>query len=114
MKILTLSILTLCAGLCTAPAMAGELSVPDKEKRQGMSYEEYSNYREKMRQRMASEQPADSRQVTSPSDGTQAETEQAGHASSYGQGYSSRKPAADRPDRPARAERFSRDAMGRR
>jgi rare lipoprotein A (peptidoglycan hydrolase) len=105
--------LTLCAGLCAAPAMAGELSVPDKEKRQGMSYEEYSNYREKMRQRMASEQPADSRQAATPSDGTHTET-QAGHASSYGQGYNSRKPAADRPDRPARAERFSRDAMGRR
>jgi hypothetical protein len=41
--------LLLCMSLLVPVANAENLSVPDKEHRQGMSYEEYSNYREKMR-----------------------------------------------------------------
>jgi len=39
--------------------MAEDISVPDKERRQGMSYEEYSAYREKMRMQMENKKPGD-------------------------------------------------------
>ena len=99
------------------PAVFAEtLSVPDKDRRHGMSYEEYSNYREKMRKHMENHKlPEESSRSTSD------KTEKPNPNSTYGQGYQSRKPAEDmpargadnRPDRP-QIERFNRGDMGRR
>jgi len=103
----------LCMGLFVSAAMAEELAVPDKEHRQGMSYEEYSHYREKMRKHMEKMHPAERRQ-------TPEQTEKINPNSAYGQGYRSRNPNDDRPDisivnKPdhPRVERFNRSDLGR-
>ena len=47
-------VLTLALSLCffTSVSKGENIAVPDKEQRQGMSFEEYSNYREEMRTQM--------------------------------------------------------------
>lgn len=104
----------LCMGLLVSAATAEELAVPDKEHRQGMSYEEYSHYREKMRKHMEKMHPEEHGQ-------TPEQTEKINPNSAYGQGYHSRERAEDRPDtasgdRPEhpRGDRFDRGSMGRR
>lgn len=104
----------LCMGLLVSAAMAEELAVPDKEHRQGMSYEEYSHYREKMRKHMEKMHPEERMQAPE-------QTGKINPNSAYGQGYRSRERTEDRPDigsgsRPEhpRAERFDRGSMGRR
>jgi len=104
----------LCMGLLVSAAMAEELAVPDKEHRQGMSYEEYSHYREKMRKHMEKMHPEEHGQMPE-------QMEKINPNSAYGQGYRSRELAEDRPDivsgsRPEhpRVERFDRGSMGRR
>lgn len=104
----------LCMGLFVSAATAEEFAVPDKEHRQGMSYEEYSHYREKMRKHMEKMHPEERGQ-------TPEQTEKINPNSAYGQGYRSRERAEDRPDigsgsRPEhpRADRFDRGSMGHR
>lgn len=103
--------LTFCFVLLTSlyipSAMAGDIAIPDKDHRQGMSYEEYASYREKMRLRMGS---------MSPEKG-----EKPNRNSTYGQGYQARQRPTERPSTGAenRAERphferFNRSDMGRR
>lgn len=104
----------LCMSLLVSAAMAEELAVPDKEHRQGMSYEEYSHYREKMRKHMEKMHQAEPGQKSE-------QTEKINPDSAYGQGYHSRERAGDRPvvvsgSRPEhpRVERFDRGSMGHR
>lgn len=113
--------LMLCMSLLVPAAMAETISVPDKERRQGMSYEEYSGYREKMRKRMEEHKlpAAEHKQPPEFTPYSPEKIEKPG--STYGQGYQSRSPAEDRPDtaviiRPERPrfERFNRGDMGRR
>lgn len=118
--------LLLGLGQLASPALAQELAVPDKEQLKGMSYEEYSNYREKMRKRMEKTPAQEREQKSDTADRTTAK--QPAHASTYGQGYGSRNDAAEskpdtkpesRPDRPQvperpQLERFDRNSMGRR
>jgi hypothetical protein len=113
--------LLLCMSLLVPVANAENLSVPDKEHRQGMSYEEYSNYREKMRLHMDKMHPQDPKQAPAPSSPTPEQTDKLNPNSAYGQGYHSRERTEDRPDaasgsRPEhpRGDRFDRGGMGRR
>jgi len=106
--------LVLCASLFATAAMAEGIAVTDREHRKGMSYEEYSEYREKMRMQMNKIQPENS---SKPPD----LAEKPNRDSEYGKGYHARSPSQDRPDkadvtRPERprAERFNRGDMGRR
>jgi len=114
-----------CMCLFVPAAYAEDFSIPDKEHRQGMSYEEYSRVREKMRKHIESV-PPEAQQQEASSRGAEASAKTQ-HDSRYGQGYHSRNEAADRPDvpdipaidagsRPDRPhiERFNRSDMGRR
>jgi hypothetical protein len=122
MKILHFSSrFVLCMSLLASAAMAETLPLPDKDHRQGMSYEEYSSYREKMRKRM-DEHKLPAAEDKQPPESTRYSPEKIEKSSSaYGQGYQSRSPAEDRPDTAAvnrperpRFERFNRGDMGRR
>ena len=112
--------LMLCMSLFVPVAKAENLSVPDKEHRQGMSYEEYSNYREKMRMHMERMTPEERKQAQDSSGRPPERMEKPNHDSAYGQGYHSRDQAESRPgmgagnkpDHP-RVERFNRGDMGR-
>lgn len=111
----------LCMGLLVSAATAEELAVPDKEHRQGMSYEEYSNYREKMRKHMEGMHPEQRKQMQDFPSRPPEQMEKLHHNSAYGQGYHSRERTEDRPDtasgsRPdhPRGDRFDRGGMGRR
>lgn len=122
MKILHLSSrFVLCMSLFVSVAKAENISVPDKENRQGMSYEEYSNYREKMRMHMERMTPEERKQAQDLSGRPPERMEKPNHDSAYGQGYHSRDRAESRPDMGAgnrpdhpRIERFNRGDMGRR
>lgn len=112
--------LLLCMSLLVPVANAENFSVPDKEHRQGMSYEEYSTYREKMRLHMDKMHPQDPRQAPAPSNPTPEQTDKLNPNSAYGQGYHSRERTEDRPDRSIdkrsdrpNFERFNRGDMGR-
>jgi hypothetical protein len=102
-------------------AIAEDISIPEKNHRQGMSYEEYANFREKMRLRMEKNHaenpehsPASANRKPEP-EGKQV------RESTYGQGYHARQLTEDRPEsgaekRPDRPhiERFNRGDMMRR
>lgn len=113
--------LALCLSLLAPAALAEGIAVPDREHRKGMSYEEYSKYRENMRMQIEQMKPEDARLKTDTSGSPTDQTKQAPRDSAYGQGYHSRPPSVDRPDtgagnRPERPapERFNRGDMGRR
>lgn len=117
----TLPMLLLCTSLFVSAACADELSIPDNEQRQAMSYEEYAKHREEMRQRMEPSPNRDDRKQTQDSPvPTVDKSEKPREDSAYGKGYSARNRAVDKQDntsrdRPERPEgRFSRDGMGRR
>lgn len=113
--------LILLISLSASVALAQDFTPPDREHRRGMSYEEYSSYREKMRMRMEKMSPEERRQahemMSRPSD----QTEPPKHDSAYGQGFHTRKRLEDkpasgtdnRPDRP-KIERFNRGERLRR
>lgn len=113
--------LALCLSLCAPAALAQSISVPDEERRQGMSYEEYSQYREKMRVQMEKLKSEEAKQTQTAPANPANQSEQSNQDSAYGQGYHSRNPAqyrpqneaGSRPERP-RPERINRGDMGRR
>ena len=102
-------------------AMAQDFTPPDREHRQGMSYEEYSSYREKMRMRMEKMTPEERRQARETMNSPSGQTERPKHDSAYGKGFHTRpqkeqmpdRPSSNRPDRP-QGERFNRENMGHR
>ena len=102
-------------------AMAQDFAPPDKEHRQGMSYEEYSSYREKMRMRMEKMTPEERKQAHEMMLNPEGHKERPNPDSAYGQGFHTRKRLEDRPatasgnrpDRP-RVERFNRGERLRR
>lgn len=111
----------LCAGLFAPALMAQEFPPTDSKHRQGMSYEEYSAHREKMRLRME-KMHAEEQARTSDTQKPQAEhTEKPRPDSAYGQGFHTRNRVEqkqdtdrasrqDRPrfERPNRSERMRR------
>lgn len=113
--------LMLCMSLFVPAAMAENISVPDNNQRQGMSYEEYSNYREKMRMQMEKNKSEDMQQKQTPANSSSGQMDKPAHDSSYGKGYHSRNQpelrpdtgSSNRPDHP-RGERLNRGDMGRR
>lgn len=116
---------TLLISLFAPVAMAQDFTPPDKEHRQGMSYEEYSSYREKMRMRMEKMTPEERKQAHEmmgrPDGKMDGKMERPNPDSAYGQGFHTRKQPDDRPanasgnraDRP-RVERFNRGERLRR
>jgi len=117
--------LALCMSLFVSVAKAENISVPDKEHRQGMSYEEYSHYRENMREHMGKHMERMTPEERKQAQGTSARPpERIGkhnHDSAYGQGYHSREKAEGKPDlnsdsKPEhpRSERFNQGQMRRR
>lgn len=123
-------VLPLLLGFSLLPAsvLAQELAVPDKEHLNGMSYEEYSGYREKMRMRMEKAGTQEQEPMQEPDNRDRDTINKHDQGSAYGQGYSSRnnvsndKPGTrpdSRPERPQiperpQHERFDRNGMGRR
>jgi hypothetical protein len=108
---------------CVSTAALHEFARPCGQRRKPfrMSYEEYSNYREKMRLHMDKMHPQDPKQAPAPSSPTPEQTDKLNPNSAYGQGYHSRERTEDRPDaasgsRPEhpRGDRFDRGGMGRR
>lgn len=111
--------LLFCLSLFAPVAGAEELAVPDREQRQGMSYEEYAKHREKMRQRMEDSHPNERKLPDEISHAPADKTDKPRQDSTYGQDYSERnradKPEVNSHSRPERPEgRFSREGMGRR
>lgn len=114
-------LLALCMSLFVSAALADDISVPDKSHRQGMSYEEYAKYREKMRMQMEQSKIDKVKQAPDASNSTTDQDDKPSRDSAYGQGYHSRNPPVERPrseagSRPERSrpERFNRGDMGRR
>lgn len=111
----------LCASLFAPVLMAQEFPPTDRELRQGMSYEEYSAHREKMRLRME-KMHAEEQKRSSETQKPQTEhTEKPRPDSAYGQGFHTRnRPEekhdagrANRQDRP-NFERFNRNGRSHR
>ncbi len=100
----------LMLGLLAAPALAQEPNGSGKGNPNGMSYQDYLIQREKILNRMRATSPPQGQQAPEH-EGGRAKGE-AAHASTYGQGYGSRKDAKDaapgkpgiesRPERPER------------
>ena len=113
--------LVLCMNLFVPAAMAEDIFFPDQAQRQGMSYEEYSHYREQMRKHMESMHSGMHQQTREPAELPPEQLEKPNRNSAYGQGYRLRNSAEDKPDpatdskpeRP-RMERFNRGNMMRR
>ncbi|MGV8935135.1 MAG: hypothetical protein ACOH1I_10950 [Gallionellaceae bacterium] len=102
-------------------AHAQDLNFPDKIHRKGMSYEEYSVLREKMRMRMEQLRTQNNNLKQEHQNHPDYQAERSNPDSAYGKGYQSRKKpeirtdnnADSRPERP-HAERFNRGNMIRR
>lgn len=99
-------LILICLGLFAGDALAQEIVVPDRDKLRGMSYEEYSSIREKMRHRLENrKETADENNQAS-----KEETQPAAQGS-YGKNYQTRSQQRDnidtasRPERPERPER---------
>ncbi len=111
----------LCMSLFAPAVQAQETTVPDKAHRQGMSYEEYVQFREKMRQHMEKMHSDEAKQSQDENGPLQSKMKMRHQDSAYGQGYRSRV-SEDRPDtgrdsrpeHPQRVERIERGDMGRR
>jgi hypothetical protein len=111
----------LCMTLLVPALHAQEMTPPDREHRKDMSYEEYAKMREKMRTHMEKLHADEQQQSQDKGNSSRDQAEKPPRSSAYGQGYHSRN-AEDRPEtgsdskpeRPQRAERFSRGDMGRR
>ncbi len=105
--------LTLCAllSMFAGSALAYDLVLPDPAQRRGMSYEEYSSIRQKMRQRIGGTAPAANNKQQPVVEQKPAEPQDdSGLAEgSYGRDFQSRNRMEDRPsqvkiDRPERPQ----------
>ena len=108
--------------LLASLALAQDLNFPDQTQRQGMSYEEYSALREKMRARLENMTPAERQELREKMQDIHRQDREEQRA--YGQGYHARKrdmeqfaarpdkpdlpQRVERPDAPQRMERFQR------
>ncbi len=114
-------LLALSLGLLAPVASAQEFSAPNREQRQGMSYEEYRELREKMRTHIDKRQDSQNQQTQEENSRPAQRAEREEKDSAYGQGYNSRKHSDDglnsstekRSDRP-RFDRFNRGDRARR
>ena len=114
-------VLTLALSLClfTSVSRGENIAVPDKEQRQGMSFEEYSTYREKMRTQMEHRKSDEQKSQQDSANRMNDHAEKNQPSGSYGRDYHSRTADDTRPEatqRPDfhRVERFMRNEMGRR
>ncbi len=109
-------ILLLLLALLATPAVAEERNASDKAHAKGMSYEEYAKQREKMLKRLEGMSPQQRKQAAD-TEGKPAEPKgETSHSSAYGQGYGSRKDAADSThtvEKPSRPERPHLERPGR-
>ena len=123
MKIASFTIpLALYVSLFASLSAADEIHIPDREHRQGMSYEEYKNFREKMRMRLEKSRVEGNGSASELTQHADEHPDRHREEDTYGKGYRSRilndghpdtKPEG-RPDRGARVEKFNRGDMMRR
>lgn len=100
-------LLLLLPCLLAAPVLAQESNVPGKGNPNGMSDQDYRIQRERILKRMKATSPQQSQQTPEQEGSAKGEHS---HDSTYGQGYGSRKDAAEsrpsiersRPERPER------------
>ena len=99
--------LVVCMYLFAPASYARDASSPEKQPRNGMSYEEYSSMREKMRMQMDSVGRDDLRQLRESENNSNSRIERPARYNDYGRGYQSRNRDMVRPDNPSgeRAER---------
>ena len=91
--------LLLCLSIVTPVAMAQGTPASGKEHSQGMSYEEYSTFREKMRMRMEKSHAQESNSSLEAGDSpAEQHAERVKPDSAYGQGYQSRNRSEGRPE----------------
>jgi len=76
--------------LSISTVVAQEFTIPDSERLQSMSHEEYDAYREQMRDRMDGLSPEEGGMVRQTGTGGREQTGKRGENSRYGQGYLSR------------------------
>jgi len=122
MKIFNIAfLLALLSTLCAQLVRAENIAIPDNDRRQEMSYEEYSNYRNKMRMQMEKTHPDKSNKTQEATPRSAEQIEKSKPEGTYGQGYHLRNRAEDKPDsaannKPDRPhfERFNRSDMMRR
>lgn len=81
-----LVLLALGAGLPASAAMAQELVIPDRQRLQAMSHEEYDAYRKQMRSRIEGANPAEQNLARESGVNGREYMEKPG----YGQGYGAR------------------------
>lgn len=110
-------ILLLLLALLATPALAQERNASDKAHAKGMSYEEYAKQREKMLKRLEGMSPQQRKQALDTGGKTGEEPKGgSSQGSTYGQGYGSRKDAADgknNVEKPSRPERPHVERPGR-
>jgi len=111
----------LLSTLCAQLVRAENIAIPDKVRRQEMSYEEYSNYREKMRMQMGKAHSEEAKPTQDAASRATDQIDKSKPESAYGQGYHLRNRADDKPDSAANSkpdrphfERFNRGDMMRR
>lgn len=78
----------LIPGLLASAASAQELVIPDRQRLQSMSHEEYGAYREQMRNRMDGLNPVEQNLLREP--GVIGREQMENRNNGYGQGYGSR------------------------
>lgn len=108
--------LALIMSIFVSIVRAENVDIQDKGRRQGMSYEEYANYRKQMRLQMDVSTPEKIEKIQQVPERPQERIDKAKQESSYGQGYHTRDRAEsraernvdNRPDRP-KVERFTRE-----
>ncbi|MDP2783553.1 MAG: hypothetical protein Q8O38_02995 [Sulfurimicrobium sp.] len=82
--------LALGLGLSASVAAAQELVIPDRQRLQSMSHEEYGTYREQMRNRMEGLSQAERDLVRESGANGREQMEKRDAGSGYGQGYGAR------------------------
>lgn len=80
--------LALGLGFSASVAVAQELVIPDRQRLQAMSHEEYDAYREQMRSRMEEHSPAEQNLMRDT--GVNGREQMEKQSKGYGQGYGSR------------------------
>lgn len=102
------ALLVICMNMPAASALAQDLNIPDRDQRQGMSYEEYSALREKMRARLEKMTPSE-RQAQREK-WQENRLNQRDEVRTYGLGYQARRhdmeKPANQPDKPNLPERL--------
>lgn len=128
--VISIILFAFCCGLLASASYAQDLDIPDKARRQEMSYEEYTALREKMRERMESMSPTERRELREKWQEIRRDREELrekiqeirrsnrNEERSYGEGYHARRHNTEkteiRPDKPDIPQRMERPNLPQR